>query len=112
MNSDELFEMSNFGWRTTGLPSDINVWTRTDPEYHGHDRYRIKVTKSRRWAGIFTVGRDPKLVKNINDTLSVQDREQIINWIRDYYPLIISHIDGSIDSAEFAFEIQKIRGSL
>jgi len=111
MKSDDLFEMSNFNWKTTGLPSDIDVWTRTDPTYHGHDRYRIKVTKSKEWAGIFTVSQNPKFIKNINESLTVNEQNQILNWVREYYPLIISHIDGRIDSAEFALEIIKIRGS-
>lgn len=111
MNSDELFEMSNFNWRTTGLPPAIEIWTRTDPKYHGHDRYRVKVSKNSDWAGIFTVGQNPDFVKNINNALSVREQNQIILWIREYYPLIISLIDGKIDSAEFALEIRKIRGS-
>jgi hypothetical protein len=111
MNSDELFEMSNFNWRTTGLPSAIEIWTRTDPIYHGHDRYRIKVTKDSEWAGIFTVGSNPRLVKNIRNALSVSEVSELLAWIGEFYPIIISHIDGRIDSAELAWEIRKIRGS-
>jgi hypothetical protein len=111
MKADELFEMSNFNYRTTGLPTYIEVWTRTDPKYHGHDRYRIKVTKNKEWAGIFKVGHDPELVDDLNRSLSKSDINEILNWIKEYYPLIISHIDGKIDSAELALEIQKIRGS-
>lgn len=112
MRSDDLFEMSNFNWRTTGLPPDIGVWTRADFTYHGHNQYRIKISKSNEWAGIFTVGQRPRLVKDINKTLTTDDKNLIQKWIRDYYPLIINHIDGKIDSDEFSFELQKLRGSL
>ena len=110
MRGDELFEMSNFSSRTTGLPSNITVWCRTDPLNHGHDRYRIKVTKDNKWAGIFTVGQEPKLVKNINNDLSVGEVSTIQEWIKQYSSLIIELIDGKLDTAEFSFEIQKLRG--
>jgi hypothetical protein len=111
MQYDELFEMSNFNWKTTGLPTYIEVWARTDPKYHGHDRYSLKVTKNNEWAGIFNVGQSPKFIKDLNKSLTTSDRNNIIAWIEEYYPLIISLIDGKIDSAEFAIELQKIRGS-
>ena len=111
MRAPELFEMSNFNSRTTGLPSSIEVWARTDPFSHGHNRYRIKVTKNKEWAAIFTVSRNPILVKNINGALLSSEISEIIDWVGEFYPLIISLIDGRLDSAEFSLELNKIRGS-
>jgi hypothetical protein len=109
-DNDIMFEMSNFNYRTTGLPTNIEVWARADPVYHGHDRYRIKITKNKEWAAIFSIGQNPEIKKNINQSLTSSEQTQILQWIKDYFPLLISHIDGKIDSAELAFEIQKLRG--
>jgi len=110
-SEDILYEMSNFNARTTGLPSSIDIWARTDLQNHGHSRYRVKITKQQAWAAIFTVGSSPGLVKDINQSLLPKEVAQIQEWIRQFYPLIISLIDGKIDSAEFAIEMQKIRNS-
>lgn len=110
MNGDELFEMSNFSSRTTGLPSNITVWCRTDSFDHGHNRYRIKITKDNEWAGIFTVGQDSKFVKNINNSLSSSEINTIKQWINIYSSLIIGLIDGKLDTSEFSIELQKLRG--
>jgi len=109
MIEDDLYEMSNFSSRTTGLPSNIVVWCRTDPMEHGHNRYRIKITKNNQWAAIFSVGSNPKIVKNINNTLSSNDERLIIDWIKNYSSLIIGLIDGKLDTTEFGFELQKLR---
>lgn len=110
MKATDLFEMSNFNSRTTGLPSNIEVWARTDLLDHGHTRYRLKVTKNKEWTAIFTVCAVPKLVKNINSTLTGSEISSLLDWIEEYFPLIIGLIDGRIDSAEFALAILKIRG--
>lgn len=109
MRSDELFEMSNFSSRTTGLPSNIMIWCRTDPLNHGHNRYRIKVTKDNKWAAIFSVGSHSEILKNINHSLTDSEQSMISDWIERYNSLIISLIDGKLDTAEFSFEIQKRR---
>ena len=110
MREDELFEMSNFSSRTTGLPSNIVVWCRTDPLDHGHDKYRVKITKDREWTAIYQVGSTPNLVKNINNKLTTTEHNIIVDWISNYSSLLISLIDGKLDTAEFSFELQKMRG--
>ena len=110
-DEDILYEMANFNSRTTGLPPNIEVWTRTDPLDHGHDKYRIKITKNKEWVGIFSVGENPTMRENVNNSLSVGEQNEILQWIKEFFPLIVSHIDGKIDSGEFSLEVQKIRGS-
>jgi hypothetical protein len=110
-NSDNhLYEMSDFGPRTTGLPDNIVVWTRSDSSDHGHNRYRVKVKKNREWAGIFTVGVNPLFVKNINNSLTVSEARSIIEWVQEYSSLIISLIDGKIGSDDFVVTMAKLRG--
>lgn len=109
MKAGDLYEMSNFSSRTTGLPSNIVIWCRTDPLEHGHDKYRIKVTKDNDWAANFSVGSTSKLVKNVNSSLSGKELRMISEWVEKYSSLIISLIDGKLDTTEFGFEVQKIR---
>lgn len=108
---DDLYEMSNFNWRTTGLSSNIEVWCRTDPNDHGHSIYRLKIRKDREWAAIFTVGSEPLMVKDINNTISASEVSDITSWIMLYSSLLIGLIDSKIDTAEFAYELQKERNS-
>ena len=105
----DLFEMSNFSSRTTGLPANLVVWCRTDLGNHGHNRYRIKVSKNGEWAGIFTVGQLPLLVKEVNSTLTASDKAEISKWIAEYSSLLIGLIDGKLDSGEFSIQLQKLR---
>ena len=109
MKADDLFEMSNFSSRTTGLPSNIVVWCRTDPLDHGHNKYRIKITKDNEWAAIFSVGSTPSIIKNINNSLSISEQREIVEWIKQYSSLIIGLIDNKLDTTEFGFEVQKLK---
>lgn len=110
-DEDILFEMSNFNHKVTGLPHNIEVWVRTDPVNHGHNRYRVKILKDGRWSGIFTVGQDSHLVKNINDKLSQREQTEIKNWISSVSSLIIQLIDGKLDSYRFGEEVKKALNS-
>lgn len=108
LTEDNLYEMSTFKSKYTGLPSNIDVWMRTDPLNHGHNRYRIKVTKDGEWAAIYTVGHDPKMVKTVNYFISERENSIISDWIIQSYPIIINLIDGKIDTPEAAIEFQKL----
>lgn len=107
---DPLYEMSNFGTRTTGLPSGIDIWTRTEPTSHGHSVYRVKVTKDNKWAAIFLVSTTPKMIKNINDSLQDSEISQIQNFIATHKSALINLTDGRIDSGECGMAIMKKRG--
>lgn len=45
MHIGDLYEMSNFSPKTTGLSPGIAVWCRTDLTDHGHNRYMVKIRK-------------------------------------------------------------------
>lgn len=111
-DDDILFEVSNFNSRVTGLPTNIEIWLRSDPVSYGHNRYRIKILKDKEWAGIYTIGKFPDLIKNINQTITQSENKMIIDFISNYLSLLIGLIDGEIDSGEFALEILKLRGSI
>jgi hypothetical protein len=111
LDEDILFEMSNFRSRVTGLPANIELWVRSDPVNHGHTRYRVKILKDRQWAAIYSVSQNPELIKNINNTLSISENNEIIEFIKKVSSLIIQLIDSKIDTGEFEYEVVKIRGS-
>lgn len=104
----DLYEMSTFKSKYTGLPDNFEIWTRTDPLNHGHNR--IKVTKDKEWAAIYTVGNNPKMVNNINYSISERENSMLLDWIRETYPIIINLIDGKIDTPDAAMEFSKLRG--
>ena len=111
LDEDILFEMSNFRSRVTGLPANIELWVRSDPVNHGHNRYRVKILKDRQWAAIYAVSQNPELIKNINNALSISENNEIIEFIKKVSSLIIQLIDSKIDTGEFEYEVVKLRGS-
>jgi hypothetical protein len=109
---NNLYEMSNFGPRTTGLPSSIEIWLRTEPIQLPHSNYRVKIDKNKQYSAIFSVGQKPEILKhNHKNMLTSTEINTIKDFIISNVSLIIGHIDGKLDSGEFAIEIQKIRGS-
>ena len=109
---NSLYEMSNFGPRITGLPPSITLWVRTETKQLPHSNYRVKVEKHNQYAAIFSVGQNPSLLKQSNkNKLTANEISDIADFIENYSSLIISHIDGKLDSGELALEILKIRGS-
>lgn len=108
--NDILYEMSWYDSKTTGLPSNIKLWLRSDLVDHGHNRYRVKISKDNEWAAIYSVGHESKMLKDINSSLKQSEDKQIKEFISSYFSVIIHHIDGKLDSGEFAYEIKKLRG--
>lgn len=109
---NNLYEMSNFGHRVTGLPPSITLWVRTETKQMPHSNYRIKVDKGNQYAAIFSVAQAPSLLKHSNkNKLTANEISDIADFIGNYSSLIISHIDGKLDSGELALEILKFRGS-
>lgn len=110
--TNNLYEMSNYGPRTTGLSSAIEIWLRTEPIQLPHSNYRVKIDKNKQYSAIFSVEQLPRILKHSHkNKLSASEIHEIKDFILDNLSLIISHIDGKLDSGEFAMEIQKTRGS-
>lgn len=106
-DEDIMFEMSTLTLSEIGLPAGIEVWTRSDPINHGHNRYRVKILKDRVWAAIFTVSSAPAMVKNINSSLTGGEISEISKWIQLHYSPLINLIDCKIGTAECSTAIQK-----
>lgn len=109
---NNLYEMSNFGPRTTGLSSSIEIWLRTEPIQLPHSNYRVKIDKNKQYSAIFSVEQQPQILKHSHkNKLSANEINEIKDFISNNLSLIIGHIDGKLDSGDFAIEIQKTRGS-
>ena len=109
--SNQLYEMSNFGHRTTGLPSNIDIWVRTETSKLQHSNYRIKVEKNKEYAAIFSVEEYPKMIiQSHKNKLTGDELNEIVDFIATHFDLIIDHIDGKIDSGDLAYEIRNARG--
>ncbi len=111
-DDDIMFEMSTLTPQETGLPNGIEVWARSDPVNHGHNRYRVKVLKDRAWAAIFSVGATPKLLKDINQSLTDGEQSTICTWIAANSSALINLIDCKISTTDCVIAIQKTRGSI
>ena len=108
--TDIMFEMSNISSRTTGLPGNIVVWVRTEVQGHGHNKYRIKISKDKEWAGIFEVSNNASLLKNINNSLTPNEIAQIEMFVKTFKSHLINLIDGVVDTGEFNLAVLKDRG--
>ncbi len=110
---NDLYEMSNFGYKTTGLSPSIEIWLITESKQLPHSNYRLKVDKNKEFSAIFSVAKTPVVLKQSDkNKLTAKEISNISDFITDNISLIIGHIDGKLDSGEFSIEIQKIRGSL
>lgn len=110
---NHLYEMSNFGHRTTGLPSFIDLWVRTETTQLPHSNYRVKIEKYKEYSAIFSVGQQPRILKHSHkNKLTIKEVSDITDFISTHASLIIGHIDGKLDSGELTIEIQKVRGSV
>lgn len=112
LTEDDLFEMSQFDYKVTGLPSNIVVWVRSDPIDHGHNKYRVKILKDNEWSAIYTVSSNPTQIKNINNSIKGSEDVLIKQFIVSYHSLIIQLIDCKIDTYELGFQLKKLRGML
>ena len=96
----DLFEMSNFRSKTTGLADGTTLWVRTEPYELAHNKYRIKISHPQKGSAAFAIwGDEPKQVEG-DWEVSGKDLKLLNTLIRDTYKDIRNHIDGEIDSAE------------
>ena len=97
LTDDELLEMANVDYETTGI-SDIVLWIGPNPKSHG---YRIKVSnKLNNFDGTnnFTITiPDYKIIGDVNNKLvSSTKMEEIIDFIEKNKDIIISYSDHEI----------------
>jgi len=113
ITNSALFEMAHYSHATTGLPANIIIWVRTQPQALPHNKYRVKVTKNKESSVTFAVWDTKKQFDKtdvVKDQLSGREERLIKDFIKKYKSLIISHVDGKIDSTMLGMEIIKIRG--
>ena len=103
-----LFEMSNLGEKTTGLPYVIFVNVNARSLRHAA---RIKVCQGIRWKK----GEDCNIqiqgewrVLNRPKWMRAQDEQLIHAWVNINYDAIISYWNGELDTADFLTMLKRL----
>ena len=106
-----LIVMANLRSRITDLPANIILWTRPDEEL-SHTEYRLKVTKDHIHSLSYSIGSEPKIVDRPRTSkkyqLDAYEKTEIVKFIKKFYSLIVSYVDGKITADDLEIEIQKI----
>lgn len=104
-----LYEMSNYGSNNTGLFPGTNLWVRTEPNQHGHVKYRIKLSHPQKGDAIFAIwGNEAQQVAG-NWKVTGEELKRVSVLVKQTQQDIRKHIDGLIDSGELATAFQKIK---
>jgi hypothetical protein len=107
-----LFEMANLKSKITDLPANIILWTRAQPDELPHTKYRLKITKDHKHPVTYSVAKEPEVLERYNVgkkySLDSYEESQIIKFIKQFYPLIISYVDAKISADDLEYQIQKI----
>jgi hypothetical protein len=108
-----LFEMANLKSDITDLPPNIQLCTRPETNHDlPHSEYRIKVYKDHKHTVTYLVGSNPiitlqcKVSKKFR--LDAYEKKEIEKFIKAFYPLIITFIDGKLSVDDLELEIQKV----
>lgn len=108
-----LEEMANLISNYTGLPHNIVIWTRPQPERLPHNKYRLKVYKNRAHVATYTIGSVPKIVFSVKKRkyyeLDSDERKEIQQFIEKNYPILISFIDEKISEQQLIEYLSKTK---
>ena len=106
-----ITEMGNLIADVTGIPGNITLWTRTQPDELPHTKYRMKVFKNRIHVATYSIGNNPTIIaKYVKNALDTHESTEIKKFIKEFKSLLISYIDGKISVDDMKTEIKKIRG--
>lgn len=110
-----LYEMSNYGSTTTGLPSGVKLWVREEPKGLPHSKYRIKIESSRGHAIFAIWGDEAQQIegeKGGNWKVSGKDLKRIQTFVRLCHNELRAHIDGTMDSGQLAMVFSVVKDKL
>ena len=106
-----ITEMGNLIADVTGIPGNITLWTRTQPDELPHTKYRMKVFKNRIHVATYSIGNNPATItKYVKNALDTYESTEIKKFIKEFKSLLISYVDGKISVDDMKTEIKKIRG--
>ena len=106
-----ITEMGNLIADVTGIPGNITLWTRTQPDELPHTKYRMKVFKNRIHVATYSIGNNPAIIaKYVKNALDTYESTEIKKFIKEFKSLLISYVDGKISIDDMKTEIKKIRG--
>jgi len=103
-----LFEMSNYSSKTTGLEG-TTMWVRTEPGVLPHIKYRVKFQHPQKGSAVFAFwGEDIQQVAG-NWKLTGKSLTKVKTLLQLIQGDIIKHIDGKLDSTELGKRIESAR---
>lgn len=106
-----ITEMGNLIADVTGIPGNIMLWTRTQPNELPHTKYRMKVFKNRIHVATYSIGNNPSIVaKYTRNALDSYEDTEIKKFIKEFRSLLISYVDGKIAIDDLKREIKKLKG--
>ena len=106
-----IVEMGNLIADVTGIPGNIMLWTRTQPNELPHTKYRMKVFKNRIHVATYSIGRNPSVIaKYTKNALDSYEDTEIKKFIKEFRSLLISYVDGKITIDDLKREIKKLKG--
>lgn len=95
-----LYEMSNFFDKDTGLPPGTELWVRAEPNELEHVKYRIKLIHPQRGSAVFAVWGNQTNQLRGNWKVSGRDLKKVQTLIMLTRQEILNHIDGIMSSAD------------
>lgn len=104
-----LYEMSTWRHTTTGLSHGTELWVRTEPNEHGHVKYRIKIDHPQKGSAIFAIWGDEAQQVDGVWKVTGSDLKKILTLVSLTQKDIINHIDGVIDSAELTDALRAVK---
>lgn len=108
-----LYEMSNYGSDTTGLPGGMRLWVREEPKGLPHTKYRVKIESPQKGQAIFAIWGDTaeqvEGEKGGNWRVSGKDLKKIKMLIHMIHDELRAHINGELDSGQLGSKIAAIK---
>jgi len=103
MKMQELYEMSNYGYFTTGLTPGTKLWIRTTMEELPHDKYRVKIDHPQYGSAEFRLIDGKMMSGNWNHKKTLKKLMKLLDLVGSD---IRDHIDGMKDSGELGLDLK------
>ncbi|MGI0077276.1 MAG: hypothetical protein ACREAU_07720 [Nitrosopumilaceae archaeon] len=106
---ENLYEMSTYLDRNTGLPTGTKLWVRTEPKALQHVKYHIKISHPQKGSAVFALWGDEAKQVTGDWEVTGKDLTKIQTLVALTQKDLISHIDGTTDSADLTFALQRVK---
>ena len=90
----------------TFLPSGSELWVRTEPKSLQHSKYRVKIKHPQHSEAVFILKPEIKKIKGWN--MQAKELSKVIDGLEKTKDILISHIDGEINSSSMVLKLQSM----